>query len=193
MPETRQPVVLLTGASSGIGLALTRKLWKSDYRVVVTARTTSLSRLYNEPFADTPRFLIRPLDIIRADLMPDWVPFERAVSIGGGLWLMGWGSLILLGLKVRWAAIALGIFLVIVTAAVHLPGVFSTPGDIEPRYAWMWDILQRSNLAKNMCLLEVCFHLLHHRVGKYSLEKYARAEFRKVEQDCPRVQFLDEE
>jgi uncharacterized membrane protein YphA (DoxX/SURF4 family) len=126
-------------------------------------------------------------------LMPDWVPFERAVSIGCGLWLMGWGSLILLGLKVRWAAIALGVFLVIVTAAVHLPGVFSTPGDIDPRNAWMWDILQRSNLAKNMCLLGVCFHLLHHRVGKYSLEQYAGVKFRKGEQDCPRVQFLDTE
>jgi len=67
MPETCQPVVLLTGASSGIGLALARKLWKSDYRVVMTARTTSLSRLSTEPFADNARFLIRPLDVTRAE------------------------------------------------------------------------------------------------------------------------------
>ena len=111
-------------------------------------------------------------DLIRR-LMPAWVPFERVVSIVCGLWLMGWGAFILLGIKLRWAAIALGLFLVIVTAAVHLPGVFDTPSDIHPSSTWMWDVLQRSNLAKNMCLLGVCFQLLHHRVGKYSLEKHA--------------------
>ena len=90
-----------------------------------------------------------------------------------GLWLMGWGAFILLGIKLRWAAIALGVFLIIVTTVVHLPGVFLTPGDIPPNSVWMWEVLQRSNLAKNMCLLGVCFQLLHHRLGKYSLENYA--------------------
>ena len=63
MGNTPQPVVLVTGASSGIGLALARKLWKSDYRVVVTARTSSLARFENEPFRDNTRFLIRRLDV----------------------------------------------------------------------------------------------------------------------------------
>ena len=37
-------------------------------------------------------------DYIRR-LMPAWVPFERVVSIVCGLWLMGWGAFILLGIK----------------------------------------------------------------------------------------------
>ncbi|MCZ6781517.1 MAG: hypothetical protein O7C73_07740 [Nitrospirae bacterium] len=38
--------------------------------------------------------------------MPAWVPWPRAVSILVGLWLVGWGGLILLGFRLRWAAIA---------------------------------------------------------------------------------------
>jgi len=37
---------------------------------------------------------------------------------------------------------------------------------------WMWDILQRSNLAKNVCLLGVCIFLWHHTPGKWSAEAY---------------------
>jgi len=58
-------VVLLTGAGTGIGLALVRKLWNSDYRIVATARESSLSRLSSPPFRETSRFLIRPLDVTK--------------------------------------------------------------------------------------------------------------------------------
>ena len=75
------------------------------------------------------------------------------------------GSLILLGWKLRWTALALGGFLVAVTGFVHLPGLFSYPPGVSLECHWMWDILQRTNLVKNLCLLGVCFHLLHHRVG----------------------------
>ena len=107
-------------------------------------------------------------------LMPTWVPFKRLVSIGCGVWLVGWGGLILVGWGLRWAALALGAFLAIVTIGVHVPGVLSSPPEIHPDCVWMWTILQRTNLVKNLCLLGVCFHLLYHEVGKYSLEHYLR-------------------
>ena len=56
-------MVLVTGASTGVGLALIRKLWNSDYRIVATAREQSLSRLPNPPFKETSRFIIRALDV----------------------------------------------------------------------------------------------------------------------------------
>ena len=107
-------------------------------------------------------------------LMPAWVPFQRLVSIGCGIWLVSWGGMILLGWGLRWAALALGVFLLIVTLGVHLPGVIGNPPEIHQDCVWMWTILQRTNLVKNLCLLGVCFHLLYHDVGKYSLENYLR-------------------
>ena len=43
----RKPVILVTGCSSGIGLALIQQLNRrlGDYRVVATARTSSLSKI----------------------------------------------------------------------------------------------------------------------------------------------------
>ena len=104
-------------------------------------------------------------------LMPEWVPMKRTVSILCGLWLMLWGGLILIGYRLRLAAFCLGVFLVLVTCAVHIPGVIMEP-KLAPEYQWMWTVLQRSNLVKNLCLLGVCFHLFYHETGKYSLEAY---------------------
>jgi len=65
--SNRNRVVLVTGVSSGIGLALARKLWRTDYRVVATTRETSLARLAEEPFKkDNERFLLRPMDVTDA-------------------------------------------------------------------------------------------------------------------------------
>lgn len=63
-PDT--PVVLVTGASSGIGLALARCLWQSRYRAVLTARQSSLEALAGQGFADTGQCLVRPLDVTNA-------------------------------------------------------------------------------------------------------------------------------
>lgn len=105
-------------------------------------------------------------------LMPDWVPAPRLVSLLVGLWLMFWGALILLGWRLRAAAIALGGFVVLVTLTVHAPALFAHPETVTAESLWMWDILQRSNFVKNLCLLGVCFHLLHHRPGRFSLEAW---------------------
>lgn len=58
-----RPVVLVTGCSSGIGLALAELLYKEQsYRVIVTARAGSLEHL-KEKFQGNERFWIRKLDV----------------------------------------------------------------------------------------------------------------------------------
>lgn len=56
-------VILVTGCSSGIGLAIAHLLYKqSQYRVIITSRSKSLKNL-TERFTETDRFLIRTLDV----------------------------------------------------------------------------------------------------------------------------------
>ena len=105
-------------------------------------------------------------------LMPDWVPSKRLVSIGCGIWLVTWGSFLMVGWQLRRAAIALGLFVAVVTVFVHVPGVLESPSWITADCQWSWDVLQRSNLVKNLCLLGVCIHLLQHTAGRYSLQHY---------------------
>jgi uncharacterized membrane protein YphA (DoxX/SURF4 family) len=85
--------------------------------------------------------------------------------------------LILLGWRLRWAAVALGGFVLVVTGLVHAPALFQHPASVPADCVWLWDILQRTNFVKNLCLLGVCFHLLHHRTGCLSLDGYLRGEF----------------
>ena len=54
---------------------------------------------------------------------------------------------------------------------------FTYPPELSADSRWMWDILQRSNFVKNLCLLGVCFHLLHHRTGCFSVDAWLRGEF----------------
>lgn len=60
-----QPVVLVTGCSSGIGLALADLLYKEPhYRVIATARAASLESLKIR-FQESDRFWVRQLDVTR--------------------------------------------------------------------------------------------------------------------------------
>jgi putative oxidoreductase len=111
-------------------------------------------------------------DALLQVLVPEWMPHARLASIACGLCVLFGGGSILLGWKTRYAAIALGLFLITVTIAVHIPGVSTTPEAIPSEYVDVWVFLQRSNFSKNLCLLGVCFLLLNHDVGKYSVEGY---------------------
>jgi NAD(P)-dependent dehydrogenase (short-subunit alcohol dehydrogenase family) len=62
-PAVPLPVVLVTGTSSGIGLALARRLRGLPYRTVATARATSLHRLADAGLTETDRFHPRALDV----------------------------------------------------------------------------------------------------------------------------------
>tara|TARA_B100001094_G_C18158247_1_gene787746 strand:+ start:649 stop:1506 length:858 start_codon:yes stop_codon:yes gene_type:complete len=58
--------VLITGASTGIGLALTKYFLEAGYTVFATARKSSLSRFATEIDAHR-NLIIRPLDVANAD------------------------------------------------------------------------------------------------------------------------------
>jgi len=56
-------VLLLTGASTGLGLALARRLLDSPYRLILTARSGSLERFAAEGIAEDERVHLRALDV----------------------------------------------------------------------------------------------------------------------------------
>lgn len=108
-------------------------------------------------------------DTLIQRLMPEWVPMKRAVSVLSGVVLLVGGGSIALGIYIRPAAVLLGVFLIVVTLLVHVPGILHAPGFIGAGEKWLWDVYQRSNFIKNVCLLGVCMHLLTHEPGRYTL------------------------
>lgn len=69
----RVPVVLITGCSSGLGLALGKALKDNrKFKLVLTARESSLAGLY-EYFGETERVLIRCLDVTCDDEMDELI------------------------------------------------------------------------------------------------------------------------
>lgn len=67
MESLQNRTVLVTGSSSGIGLALVKRLWKSSYRVIATTRGRSLQVLHQQGFEENYRFWIRELDVTNPD------------------------------------------------------------------------------------------------------------------------------
>lgn len=109
-------------------------------------------------------------------LMPTWVPYPAIVSVACGLWLILWGSFVLAGYRVRLASVALLLFIVGVTLLVHLPGVLVTPVQVSASCEGLWQILQRSNLGKNVCLIGMCLFLFDYNPGAISISAWLRRE-----------------
>jgi short-subunit dehydrogenase len=81
MDGSRLPSVLVTGASTGIGLALAKLLLARPYRVILTARESSLARFGEQNIVDNDRCWIRPLDVTH--------PAERQELIEEAEWRWG--------------------------------------------------------------------------------------------------------
>lgn len=109
-------------------------------------------------------------DALIQDMMPAWLVGKRVFSILAGLILLTGGLSVFLGYKMTWGGLLLSGFLVTVTLMVHLPAIFQHPPNLPEEWSWLWDVYQRSNLVKNLCLLGVCFHLINHEPGKFSLD-----------------------
>lgn len=63
MEILKKPVILITGASTGLGLSLAKKFIGLPFHVVLTAREKSLSRFEVEGIFESPDLWIRALDV----------------------------------------------------------------------------------------------------------------------------------
>ncbi len=110
-------------------------------------------------------------DQIIQTMMPDWFVFKRLASIMAGLVLLLGGGSVMLGYRTQLGAAVLGVFLIVVTVLIHAPSLIAYPDNLPEQWHWLWDVYQRSNFVKNLCLLGACFHLINHETGRFSLDK----------------------
>lgn len=76
-------VVLITGASAGLGLEIARNVIASQhYKVVLTARPNSMARFASEGIVESDDILLRPLDITSAEMRNDLIT-EINLHCGG--------------------------------------------------------------------------------------------------------------
>lgn len=92
MAKTSPQTVLITGASTGLGLALAHRLLKhSRYRLVLTARDSSLARFEDEEIFESDRVLIRSLRVntdqerreVIADVEKQWGGVDILINNAG--------------------------------------------------------------------------------------------------------------
>tara|TARA_B100001093_G_scaffold519730_1_gene610126 strand:- start:4416 stop:4868 length:453 start_codon:yes stop_codon:yes gene_type:complete len=106
--------------------------------------------------------------------MPDWVTYRRPISILCGLILLTGALSILLGFRIEQFAKILALFIFLVTLSVHGVALFRTPVDLPQEWKWLWEVFQRSNFVKNICLLGVCIHLINYTPGRLTVSNIIR-------------------
>ena len=109
-------------------------------------------------------------DLIQ-NMMPDWFVYKRLLSVSAGIILLAGGTSVMLGFKPLIGAMVLGVFLIIVTVTIHVPALVSYPPSLPEDWRWLWDVFQRSNFVKNLCLFGVCLHLINHKPGRYCIDQ----------------------
>lgn len=75
-------VILVTGASTGLGLAIAKQLLESDAHLILTARESSLGRFEQAGIRESERLWIRRLDVMDASQREDVVA-EADALLGG--------------------------------------------------------------------------------------------------------------
>ena len=118
-------------------------------------------------------------DEIIMKIMPDWVGFRKVASICAGIVLVSGGISLITAYRIKQAAIMLAVFVVIVTITVHGPELFGHPKSLPEEWTWLWQVFQRSNFVKNVCLLGVCIHLLNYTPGKLTFANLWNVYLRK--------------
>ena len=82
MSDKKKPVVLITGASTGLGLSLARKLSTLSFHLVLTAREKSLARFSELGISESQELWIRALDVTN-DLERKTLISEIEQKLGG--------------------------------------------------------------------------------------------------------------
>jgi len=77
-----EKTVLITGASTGIGLEIARALTTTEYRVILTARETSLPRFDAHAIEESQHVRIRALDVTK-EAEREWIIEEAERDWGG--------------------------------------------------------------------------------------------------------------
>jgi len=121
-------------------------------------------------------------DELIQEMMPDYMVYKRFLSVCAGCVLILGGLSVMFGFFHRTGAVLLGLFLITVTIMIHGQGIIATPESLPDQWHWLWNVYQRSNFTKNLCLLGVCFHLLNHNPGKYSIDNFRYR--RSLQSDC---------
>ena len=81
--DDRKRVVLITGASTGLGLALTKELLESgNFHIIATARRSSLHRFEGLGLFETENLWIRPLNVLSKSERDDVIA-EANEKLGG--------------------------------------------------------------------------------------------------------------
>ena len=108
------------------------------------------------------------------DVLPWWIPTPGITVILCGMLLLLGGTFIMLGVWLQIAAVILGFFLAFSITGIHIPGFIDIPVGVRIEADWLWFLLLKSNLMRDLSLLGACIYFFNHELGKFSLEVYLR-------------------